>query len=137
MEQRLKAFLIDEGGQLKRYLESKRSGLKAESNIKQIIDNFTSFVLWVVTNKYDDSVNIKKLIKNIITREFTIIRDYVDHLIATKLYKFNTIRYFLVAIGQCLKWFVLYVLKDGIAILAGMNSIIQPYYYSILFCNNI
>ena len=49
------------------------------------------------------------------------IRTYSDYLCASEEYKASTIRTIVLNINHCLRWFVLYVLKDASRILSGNN----------------
>ena len=134
-------FLTEKGGGLERYLQGKRSGIKAASNISQIVKHFDDFVLWYYGNiislcrnlilifffkiKIDEMVDqrlfneVKSFLEYLIKEDFMYIRTYSDYLCASEEYKASTIRTIVQNINHCLRWFVLYVLKDASRILSG------------------
>jgi len=58
----MRTFLTEKGGGLQRYLQGKRSGIKATRNIAQIEKHFDDFVYWYYGN-------FKSLCRNFITAQ--------------------------------------------------------------------
>ena len=123
----LKRFLNEKGGGLYRYLQSKRSGIRAESNIFQIVKNFMDFAVWY-KGKNDHEIrqmdDVNEFLEHLITEEFMFIRQYSDSLCESEDYKAASVKSIVINISHCLKWFAVYVLRDANKLLSGIHFVV-------------